>query len=164
VATFTEKTKDHDAYVHLFLVLLINEIFTNPFFDTVIEGTAALFTGKGSPIGLDNFSEILNRGYTIIDKTLLIADFIRCSAIVSLVVRPRRFGKTINLTMLRDFFSIPVHPDNENYRRELFRDTKMMKEEQALFDEHFCKYPVIFLSLKVCYLLSRLDCYCVLFC
>ena len=116
----------------------------------MLDGTATLFAGIGSPIGLDNFSEILNRGYTIIDKTLLIADFIDCVAIVSLVVRPRRFGKTINLTMLRDFFAIPIHPDNEDYRYELFKDTKIT-ERQSLFDTHFCKYPVIFLSLKVWY-------------
>ena len=119
----------------------------------MLDGTATLFAGKGSPIGLDNFSEILNRGYTIIDKTLLIADFVDCVAMVSLVVRPRRFGKTINLTMLRDFFSIPIHPDNEDYRRELFNDTKIMGRLD-LFDKHFCKYPVIFLSLKVWCLLS----------
>jgi len=80
----------------------------------MLDGTATLFAGKGSPIGLDNFSEILNRGYTIIDKTLLIADFVDCVAMVSRVVRPRRFGKTINLTILRDFFSIPIHPDNKD--------------------------------------------------
>ena len=122
----------------------------------MLDGTATLFAGKGSPIGLDNFSEILNRGYTIIDKTLLIADFVDCVAMVSLVVRPRRFGKTINLTMLRDFFSIPIYPDNENYRREIFKDTRIM-EKRDLFDTHFCKYPVIFLSLNVwCYLLLRI--------
>jgi hypothetical protein len=70
----------------------------------------------------------------------------------------------MNLTMLRDFFSIPIHPDNEDYRRELYKDTKVMKEKPDLFDEYFCKHPVIFLSLKVCYLLSRLDRYCELFC
>ncbi len=146
-----------------FISLFFFFIETN-LFSIMLDGTATLFTGKGSPIGLDNFSEILNRGYTIIDKTLLIADFVDCVAMVSLVVRPRRFGKTINLTMLRDFFSIPIHPDNKDYRRELFKDTKIMKERPELFDDYFCKYPVIFLSLKVCYLLSRLDCYCVLFC
>ena len=150
MVTFTEETKDHDTYAHysLFISLFFLFIETN-LFSIVLDGTATLFAGIGSPIGLDNFSEILNRGYTIIDKTLLIADFIDCVAIVSLVVRPRRFGKTINLTMLRDFFSIPIHPDNEDYRRELFVDTKIMKERPNLFDDYFCKYPVIFLSLKV---------------
>ena len=123
----------------------------------MLDDTATLFTGEKIPFGLDSFKEIVNRGSTIVDKTLLVADFIECNAVVSLVVRPRRFGKTINLTMLRDFFSIPIHPDNKDYRRELFVDTKIMKERPELFDEHFCKYPVIFLSLKVwCCLLLRI--------
>jgi len=90
-------------------------------------GTATLIAGKNIPIGLDSFKEIVDRVSTIIDKTLLIFEFIECNAVVSLVVRPRRFGKTINLTMLREFFSIPIHPDNENYRYELFKDTKIME-------------------------------------
>ncbi|CAB5187524.1 unnamed protein product [Rhizophagus irregularis] len=49
--------------------------------------------------------------------------------------------------MLKEFFSIPIYPDNENYYRELFRDTKIT-ERSCLLDSHFCKYLVIFLSLK----------------
>ncbi len=120
----------------------------------MLDGTATLFAGKSIPIGWDSFGEIVSGGCTFLDKTSLIAEFIECNSKVSLVVRPRRFGKTINLTMLRDFFSIPIHPDNEDYLRKLFKDTKIMKERPDLFDKHFCKYPVIFLSLKVwCYLL-----------
>ncbi|GET59671.1 AAA family ATPase [Rhizophagus irregularis DAOM 181602=DAOM 197198] len=87
------------------------------------------------------------QGCTFIDKTSLIAEFIKSNSDVSLVVWPRRFGKTTNLTMLKEFFSIPIYPDNENYYRELFRDTKIM-ERSCLLDSHFCKYLVIFLSLK----------------
>ncbi len=130
----------------------------------MLDGTATLFAGKSIPIGWDNFGEIVSGGCTFLDKTSLISEFIECNSKVSLVVRPRRFGKTINLTMLKEFFSIPIHPDNENYHRELFKDTKIMKEKSDLFDDYFCKYPVIFLSLKVCYLLSRSDCYCEPFC
>ncbi|PKY58937.1 DUF1703-domain-containing protein [Rhizophagus irregularis] len=112
-------------------------------------GTATLFASEKILVDLDSFKEIVNRGFTIIDKTLLISEFIECKAIVSLVVRPRRFGKTINLTMLRKFFSIPIYPDNEDYRRELFVESKIM-ERPDLFDKYFCKYLVIFLSLKDC--------------
>ena len=122
----------------------------------MLDGTATLFAGKSIPIGWDSFGEIVNGGCNFLDKTSLISEFIECNSKVSLVVRPRRFGKTVNLTMLRDFFSIPIHPDNEDYRRELFNDTKIMGRLD-LFDKHFCKYPVIFLSLKVwCYLLLRI--------
>src|SRR5581483_8116939 len=116
----------------------------------MLDGTATLYAGKSIPIGWDSFGEIVNEGCTFLDKTSLIAEFIECNSKVSFVFRPRRFGKTINLTMLRDFFAIPIHPDNEDYRYELFKDTKIT-ERQSLFDTHFCKYPVIFLSLKVWY-------------
>ncbi|RGB22823.1 hypothetical protein C1646_822395 [Rhizophagus diaphanus] len=111
------------------------------------QGTATLFAGEIIPSSWGHFDEIVNRGYTFIDKTSLIAEFIECASGVSLVVRPRRFGKTTNLTMLKEFFSIPIYPDNEKYRRELFRDTKIT-ERSCLLRDHFCKYPVIFLSLK----------------
>jgi hypothetical protein len=91
----------------------------------------------------------MNRNCTFLDKTLLIAKFIEDDSKVSLIVRPRRFGKTVNLNMLKDFFSIPIHPDNVDYRRELFKDTKIMKERPNFFDDYFCKYPVIFFSFKV---------------
>ncbi|CAG8751825.1 1513_t:CDS:2, partial [Gigaspora rosea] len=102
---------------------------------------------KSVSIDWDHFDEIVNRGCTFIDKTSLIVEFIEDASLVSLIVRPRRYGKTTNLTMLKEFFSIPIYPDNENYRYELFRDTKIA-ERSCLFESHFCKYPVIFLSLK----------------
>ena len=156
MVTFNEKTKDHDAYVIIpyFHFPLFFFIAKTNLFSIMLDGTATLFAGKSIPIGWDSFGEIVNGGCTFLDKTSLISEFIECNSKVSFVVRPRRFGKTINLTMLRDFFSIPVHPDNENYRRELFVDTKIMKERPDLFDDYFCKYPVIFLSLKVWCLLS----------
>jgi len=128
----------------------------------MLDGTATLFAGKSIPIGWDSFGQIVSGGCTFLDKTSLIAEFIECNSKVSLVIRPRRFAKTVNLTTLRDFFSIPIHPDNVDYRRELFVDTKIT-ERQSLFDTHFCKYPVIFLSLKVWRYLHP-DCYCELFC
>ncbi|CAB4431050.1 unnamed protein product [Rhizophagus irregularis] len=111
-------------------------------------GTATLFASEKILVDLDSFKEIVNRSFTIIDKTLLISEFIECKAIVSLVVRPRRFGKTINLTMLRKFFSIPIYPDNEDYRRELFVESKIM-ERPDLFDKYFCKIVVVRLG-QIC--------------
>lgn len=83
------------------------------------------------------------------DKTLLISDLLESSTRVALVVRPRRFGKTTNLTMLENFFACPIEPDNKEHRQELFIGSKIWNEKRELFDEHFCKYPVISLSLKV---------------
>jgi hypothetical protein len=151
VRAFTKKTKDYDAYVHYFsfyFPLFFFIVETNLFL-IILDNAAVLFAGKSIPIGWDDFSEIVNEGCTFLDKTSLIAEFIECNSKVSLIVRPRRFGKTINLTMLRDFFSIPIYPDNEDYRRKLFKNTKIIKERPDLFNNYFCKHPVIFLSLKV---------------
>ncbi|CAI2188082.1 7108_t:CDS:1, partial [Funneliformis geosporum] len=73
-------------------------------------GTVTLFAGKGIPIGISSFDQILNRDFTLLDKTLLIADFLECNSVVSIIMRPRRFGKTTNISMLRNFFSIPTIP------------------------------------------------------
>ena len=91
----------------------------------------------------------MSEGTSFVDKTLLIADLVESSPRVVVVVRPRRFGKTTNLSMLKTFFSVPIAPDSKEYRQELFRDSKIWKTKKELFDNHFCKYPVIKFTLKV---------------
>ena len=61
---------------------------------------------KTLPIGLTNFRRLREENRYYVDKTLLIRDFIARFDIVTLITRPRRFGKTLNMTMLRDFFDI----------------------------------------------------------
>ncbi|RUO96648.1 hypothetical protein BC936DRAFT_141678 [Jimgerdemannia flammicorona] len=118
--------------------------------DIITEGNFGIYAGRDVPIGTDNFEAIVTEDCSFVDKTLLISEFLQCTTRVSLVVRPRRFGKTTNLTMLKNFFACPIEPDNKERRQELFRDSKIWREERKLFDEHFCKYPVISFSLKVC--------------
>ena len=59
---------------------------------------------KPLPIGVDNFEKLITRGYYYIDKTLLIKELIDNKADVNLFTRPRRFGKTLNMSMLQYFF------------------------------------------------------------
>ena len=56
------------------------------------------------PVGVDNFEEIITKGYYYVDKTLLIKDLIDLRGKVNLFTRPRRFGKTLNMSMVRYFF------------------------------------------------------------
>lgn len=56
------------------------------------------------PVGIENYAELIEKGYYYIDKTLLIKDLIDLKGKVNLFIRPRRFGKTLNLSMLRYFF------------------------------------------------------------
>ena len=59
---------------------------------------------KPLPIGIDNFEKLITRGYYFIDKTLLIKELLDNKADVNLFTRPRRFGKTLNMSMLQYFF------------------------------------------------------------
>lgn len=61
---------------------------------------------KRLPVGLENFEQIINDNYYYVDKTGLISELIRNGGMVNLFTRPRRFGKTLNMSMLEHFFSI----------------------------------------------------------
>ncbi|WP_294376138.1 AAA family ATPase, partial [uncultured Clostridium sp.] len=59
---------------------------------------------KPLPVGIDNFEKLITRGYYFVDKTMLIKDLLDNKADVNLFTRPRRFGKTLNMSMLQYFF------------------------------------------------------------
>ena len=115
--------------------------------DATLEGEAVIYAGSGVPVGESSFEDIVKRGHSFVDKTLIIADFIESTVSITLVIRPRRFGKTVNLSIMKNFFSLPA--DNEEHRRELFKGSKIEMEKSELFAQHFCKYPVIHINLKV---------------
>jgi hypothetical protein len=97
---------------------------------------------KPLPIGIDNFEMLVTRGYYFVDKTLLIKDLIDNKAAVNLFTRPRRFGKTLNMSMLQYFFE-NTGKDNSY----LFEGLNIMKAEEK-YTSHMGQYPVINLSLK----------------
>lgn len=97
---------------------------------------------KPLPIGVDNFVNLIKNNYYFVDKTLFIRELLDMKGEVNLFTRPRRFGKTLNMSMLRCFFE----KGNED-PAALFSGTKIMKAgEQYL--SHLGRYPVISLSLK----------------
>ena len=79
------------------------------------------------------------------DKTLLIKEVIDLWASVILLPRPRRFGKTLNLTTLRYFFE--KHPEQEADNRHLFQNLAIFKEDKK-YRDHLGKHPVIYLTFK----------------
>ena len=91
---------------------------------------------KPIPVGLKSYEKMKQRYYTV-DKTLMIADFLERGNEVTLITRPRRFGKTINMSMMTEFFDITKDS------RELFQDTAIMKTEYA---SEINQYPTIFIS------------------
>lgn len=92
---------------------------------------------KVLPIGISDYGELKRNGYYSVDKTEMIADFLRRKTKVTLITRPRRFGKTINMSMLAEFFDITKQSG------ELFADTKIAGSEWI---REMNRYPVIFFS------------------
>ena len=92
------------------------------------------------PVGIDSFEKIRKNRFYYIDKTKLIEQLVETGGEVTLFTRPRRFGKTLNMSMLRSFFEMGSDAS-------LF-DGLYIAENKALCEEYMGKYPVIFLSLK----------------
>lgn len=92
------------------------------------------------PVGIDNFEKIRRNNFYYIDKTKLVEQALHNWSEVTLFTRPRRFGKTLGMSMLRSFFEIGTD-------KSLF-DGLYISQNKSLCDEHMGKYPVIFLTLK----------------
>jgi len=92
------------------------------------------------PVGIDDFKKIREAGFYYVDKTKLIEQLLQSWGEVTLFTRPRRFGKTLNMSMLKSFFEIGAE-------KSLFQGL-YISEKEKLCAEYMGKYPVIFLSLK----------------
>jgi len=95
------------------------------------------------PIGISDFKEVIEEGYYYVDKTLFIKELQNIDGKVLLLPRPRRFGKTLNLSMLRYFFD-----KSETSHAYLFRDTAIWKQPEYRVLQG--SSPVIFLTFKSC--------------
>ena len=95
---------------------------------------------KRLPVGMDDFKEIRKSEFYYIDKTKLIEQVLENWSKVNLFTRPRRFGKTLNMSMLKWFFEIGTDTT--------FFDGLYISKNQALCEEYMGKYPVVLLSLK----------------
>ena len=92
---------------------------------------------KAIPIGVSDYERLRKEDYYFVDKSMMIQEFLRRKSIVTLITRPRRFGKTLNMSMMASFFDITKDS------RELFKDTAIMKSEHA---SAMNQYPTVFLS------------------
>lgn len=97
-------------------------------------------TKKKLPIGIENFEKLRKNGYYYVDKTGLICELLQNLAEVTLFTRPRRFGKSLTMSMLKCFFELDGN-------KEIFKGLEVM-EESGLCEEYMGKFPVISLSLK----------------
>ena len=95
---------------------------------------------KKLPIGIDGFEKIRTNDFYYVDKTMFIKELLQNWGEVNLFTRPRRFGKTLNMSMLKSFFEIGSDP-------ALFHGLKITQEKE-LCEKYMGKFPVIFISLK----------------
>lgn len=100
-----------------------------------------MFKKKGVALGVNDFKTLLREDNYYIDKTNLIKEILEDKSAVKLFTRPRRFGKTLNMSMLKYFFDVKNAEEN----RELFNNLDIEKSE---YIEEQGKYPVIFISFK----------------
>ena len=97
-------------------------------------------TAKKLPVGIENFEEIRKQDFYYVDKTGLIVDLLASWGKVNLFTRPRRFGKTLNMSMLKCFFEISGD-------KSIF-DGLAVSQDKTLCEMYMGKYPVVFVSLK----------------
>lgn len=96
---------------------------------------------KALPIGTSNYQQLKTGGYYVIDKTLLIQEYLERKSKVTLITRPRRFGKTSAMSMMSEFFDITKDS------KDIFKDTKIINTEYA---KEMNQYPTIFISFADC--------------
>jgi len=103
-------------------------------------------------IGIDDFKQLIEGNYYFADKSLLIKELLDSKAAVTLIPRPRRFGKTLNLSMIRYFFE-----KSTDSRRHLFNGLKIEQHPDCMQEQG--KYPIIWLTFKDVKTLKWEDCY-----
>ncbi|MGL6131270.1 MAG: AAA family ATPase, partial [Fusobacteriaceae bacterium] len=96
---------------------------------------------KKLPVGVDDFKEIIQNDYYFVDKSMFIDELLNKKSKVTLLPRPRRFGKTLNMSMLNYFFNI----EGKDSNKELFDDLDISKTDKM---KYLGEYPVIYISLK----------------
>ena len=96
---------------------------------------------KAIPVGIEDFERIIREDYYYVDKTTLIEELLINRAPVTLFTRPQRFGKTLNMSMIKYFFDVK----NKEENKKLFENLKIYSSE---YMSEQGKYPVIFISLK----------------
>ena len=106
------------------------------------------FLQKTVPIGFEDFKEIIDKGRYYVDKTAMLRELIDRGGKVNLFTRPRRFGKTLNLSMIRRFFENELKENGEKIENGYLFDGLTITESGKDYMTHQGNYPVINLSLK----------------
>ena len=106
-------------------------------YDIIGEKKGLIQMKRAIPLGVVDYEKLRKEDYYFADKSMMIQDFLKRKNAVTLITRPRRFGKTLNMSMMAEFFDITKDS------KEIFKDTNIMKTEYAA---HMNQYPMIFIS------------------
>ena len=102
---------------------------------------------KPLPVGVDDFRDLISNGYYYVDKTLFIKDLLDLKGKVNLFTRPRRFGKTLGVSMIRCFFENTGDEGENKVNRSLFEGLEILEQGER-YTREMNRYPVISLSFK----------------
>jgi len=102
---------------------------------------------KRIPTGIDDYKELIEKNFYFVDKTLLIKEILDFQEKVNLFTRPRRFGKTLNMSMLLYYFEDTKDPKINEGNKNLFQETKIMSSGDV-YRKYMCSHPVIYITLK----------------
>lgn len=102
---------------------------------------------RAIPIGVDDFKDLITNDYYYVDKTLLIKELIDLKGKAILFTRPRRFGKTLNMSMIRYFFENTGNDEENEANKGLFRNLQIMNDDE-IYTSQMGQFPVVLLTLK----------------
>ena len=108
-------------------------------------------TQKRAGAGAERFSVIIDGNFYYVDKTKFLRPVFSTQGSVMLFTRPRRFGKTLTLSMFKEFFDVnPENPGDTSRQERLFRGLDVMKDTEFV-QKYMGQYPVVFMTLKKVY-------------
>jgi hypothetical protein len=114
----------------------------------VIRNAAMNISSEDFSVGVEDFDELISNGMIYIDKTSFLRSLLKSGDAVSLLLRPRRFGKTLSMSMIESFLEINYqNPEDRSRQENLFKNLEVYKD-QELCNRFMGRYPVISISLK----------------
>ena len=107
-----------------------------------------LLSASDFPVGIEDFEEIVTKGKKYVDKTATLKPLLESGDAVTLLLRPRRFGKTLSMSMLQNFLELNYADPQDRSRQERLFNQFEVYDNKELCDRHMGRYPVISISLK----------------
>ena len=105
-------------------------------------------SARNFPVGIEDFEELVTKGKKYVDKTGSLEDLLESGDAVALLLRPRRFGKTLSMSMLQNFLELNYADPQDRSRQERLFHNLNVYGNREFCDRHMGRHPVISISLK----------------